>query len=336
MAPSGSKWQKRQAIAYTPRDIQVLYALWGIKYMTTTQIWALFWRETSQNKLLALKSCQRRLRQLERYGVIRRLKQAVKRGEGSRPDIFKLAAKSVPLLAYECGVDPKAVDVEVWADEESSPKIKHILATTDVRIAFHMACHTSGYTVAEWSDESALRNAPTKDTLTLTDAKGDKHQIVIIPDALFILKRGEKSAVCRLEVDRATMELEASREQKHSIAQKLRRYLLLEESPSYREHYGTRPLLVLWAVKGERRMNNLYSLADKVIKEKVKLPKKMPTTAQEIQAYQEKQAQVEQLSQRFLFTTLEQIARHNVLTDEIWRMVGRQTPKAFLDDLPPN
>jgi hypothetical protein len=167
--------------------------------------------------------------------------------------------------------------------------------------------------------------------VTLTDAEGKEHQVVLIPDAFFILKDGEKRAFYRLEVDRATIELEASREQKRSIAQKLRRYLLLEESAGYRARYGTRPLLVLWAVKGERRMNNLYTLANKVIKQKVQLLENVSAAEQETEVYQKKLAEFERLGKRFLFTTLEQIAHQNVLTDPIWRMVGSQTPKALLE-----
>jgi DNA-binding Lrp family transcriptional regulator len=330
MSQSSSKWQKFQKIRYTQRDLLFLLVLLGIKYMTTMQICELFWLESIRSPLLALKACQRRLRQLEKYGVIRRIHQAVKRGDGSKPDLFKLAANSIPLLEQVCGVNPQSVDIEAWADEELNPKIKHILATTDVHIAFQRACRVSGYQLADWTDESALRNEPQTDTITLTNTQGKPISISIIPDVRFVLRREDKEAIYRLEVDRATIELEASREQKRSIAQKMKRYLLLEKSEAYKMRYGTRPLRVLWAVKGERRMHNMLNLAGKVIKRLVGLPEKVPADEAGKQAYEQKRAECQRLNRRFLFTTLEQISHHNPLTDPIWHEVGCAEPKTLV------
>jgi hypothetical protein len=323
MNQSSSKWHKYLKTSYTERDLRFLLALWGIKYMTTTQICELFWLESSSNPLFALKSCQRNLRKHEKGGIIRRIHQAVKRGQGSAPDLFKLSANSIPLLEHVCGIDPKSVDVEGWADEELNPKIKHILATTDVHIAILKACRESGYFLAEWTDETALRNEPVKDTIALTKADGKPVILHLIPDVRFVLSREDKQAIYRLEVDRATIELEASREQKRSIAQKMKRYLQLEQSEFYQKEYGTRPLRVLWAVKGERRMNNMMAVAGKVIKQFVGLPDELPEEEKQKQEYEQKLAECKRLDKRFLFTTLEQISCHNPLADLIWHEVGR-------------
>src|SRR5215207_8761237 len=69
MNQSSSKWGKFQNIPYTERTLRFLLKLWGIKYMTTTQICELFWLESSSSPLLARKSCQRSLRQDEKYGL---------------------------------------------------------------------------------------------------------------------------------------------------------------------------------------------------------------------------------------------------------------------------
>lgn len=331
---SSSKWRKRQNISCTERDLQFLYALSGIKYMSTTQICALFWLEFSSSPLLALKSCQRRLRQLEASGVIRRIPQATKRGEGSKPDLFKLAANSLPLLEYELGVDPTSVDIEVWADEELNPKIKHILATTDVHISFSHASKTCGFTLEEWIDESALRSSPTKDTITTKNTDGEERQVSLIPDAFFVLSINSinsKRGIYRLEVDRASIELEASREQKRSIAQKIRRYILLEQSESYRTRYGTRPLQVLWTVKGERRKTNMMNVAGKVIKHFVQLPTEEPKDENQNQEYEKKLAECKRLNRRFLFTTLDEIERHNPITEPIWHIVGSEAPRKLIE-----
>jgi hypothetical protein len=299
MSQSSYKRLKHGQIHYTPRDIQCLYALFGIKYMTTTQIFDLFWRDVYSDPMIALKACQRRLRQLEKYQLIRRIKQATIPGTGSKPDIFKLAAGSIPLLEYECGVDPKLIDVEVWADEELNPKLKHILATTDVHIKFHQACQHTGYALEEWIDESALRSSPTKDMVTIARPDGAETQLVIIPDAFFILSITGKRGIYRLEVDRATVELEASREHKRSIAQKIKRYILFKESELYRECYGGRRLQVLYVVKGERRKANMMNVAGKVIKQFVKLPDEVPTDEGQRHEYERKLAECKRLNSYF-------------------------------------
>jgi hypothetical protein len=329
MTMSSSNRRKFRNFYYTVRDILFFYALMAARYMTTTQIFLLHWDDPPRDPQIALKDCQRRLRRYEKHNLVRRIKQATIPGTGSKPDLFKLAAGSIPLLEYECGVDPKSVDVEVWADEELSPKIKHILATTDVHIAFHRACQQSVYSLEEWTDESTLRNSPTKDTITISGPNGAETQTVIIPDAFFILNRDGKRGMYRLEVDRATVELEASREQKRSIAQKIKRYLLLEQSESYSSRYGTRPLQVLWAVKGERRMNNMMSVTDKVIAHFVQLPAETPTDEHQKQEYEKKLAECKRLQMRFLFTTLDAISQHNPINEPIWHVLGNDEPRTL-------
>jgi hypothetical protein len=330
MNQSSNKWGKFQGIPYTERTLRFLLKLWGIKYMTTTQICELFWLEASSSPLLALKSCQRQLRKLEKYGLIRRIHQAVVPGTGSKPDLFKLSANSVPLLANLCNIDPESIDVAVWADEELNPKIKHILCTTSVHISIQKGCNANDYTLEEWIDETTLRNAPTKDTITLTNSKNQEVTVTIIPDVMFTLSREGKQAIYRLEIDRATIELEASHQQKRSIALKMKRYLLLEGQQSYQAQYGHRPLQVLWAVKGERRMNNMLYVAGKVIKRFVGLPHEVPGDEQQKEEYELKLAECKRLNRRFLFATLEQINCHNPLTDPIWHKVGSKEPQSLV------
>jgi hypothetical protein len=179
-------------------------------------------------------------------------------------------------------------------------------------------------------DESALRHEPTKDTVTLTSPHGKPVTIHIIPDVRFVLSRADKQAVFRLELDRATVELEASQAQKRSIAQKMKRYLLLEQSEFYQKHYGKRPLRVLWAVKGERRMNNMMGVAGKVIKQFVGVPNEAPQAERQREEYEQKLAECKRLNKRFLFTTLEQISAHNPLIDPIWHEVGSSDPKTVV------
>src|SRR5687767_8517487 len=82
----------------TERDIEILVKLAKTKYMDTLQIQKLFWRESRGGQFGAKKACQRRLRQLVAHGMIRRILQAVKRTEGSKPDLFTLDKNSIPLL----------------------------------------------------------------------------------------------------------------------------------------------------------------------------------------------------------------------------------------------
>jgi hypothetical protein len=76
-----SKFDLGQVVA-TPGALDALHTA---RYMTTPQIEALFWQRTGAGKWGSLKPCQRRLQQLTRHSLVRRIEQPVKRGEGSMP-----------------------------------------------------------------------------------------------------------------------------------------------------------------------------------------------------------------------------------------------------------
>src|SRR3954471_13813043 len=89
----------RLAIPYTKRDILILYAVFVVRYMTTPQIWKLFFSHAS------MLVCNQRLKKLVDYGLLRVIEQAIKRGEGRKPYIYALTSLGGELLTYERGVD---------------------------------------------------------------------------------------------------------------------------------------------------------------------------------------------------------------------------------------
>src|SRR5687768_6011273 len=75
MNKSGNKQRTLLNIPYNERDIQLIYKVFVKKYLTTLQIWHLFFRHTKHMKV-----CQERLRKLREYGLLRSIEVAHKRG----------------------------------------------------------------------------------------------------------------------------------------------------------------------------------------------------------------------------------------------------------------
>ncbi|HMN26879.1 MAG TPA: hypothetical protein PKE45_01900, partial [Caldilineaceae bacterium] len=62
----------------------------------------------------------------------------------------------------------------------------------------------------------------------------------------------------------------------------------------------------------------------------VGLPDEAPQEENQKAEYEQKLAECKRLNKRFLFTTLEQINRHNPLTEPIWYEVGSREPQPLV------
>src|SRR5215212_3362858 len=98
---SGNEPKARKGIRLTSRDAQILEALYGVGYLTTHQICALFFMAGPQATMGAIKACERPMRLLYRADLVRRIEQPVKRGEGSKVFIYALSKKGADFLISE-------------------------------------------------------------------------------------------------------------------------------------------------------------------------------------------------------------------------------------------
>lgn len=304
------------AIPYTKRDVLILYSVFTVRYMTTPQIWKLFFPNAS------MLVCNQRLKKLVDYGLLRVIEQAIKRGEGRKPYIYALTTLGGELLTYERGVGAKLINVKPWADEGNSLKLKHILATTDVLIAIHEACRTGEYTLDSWETEREIRSQLTKETVRFSGSDGEKYRTPI-PDLLFTLKKGEKRAIYWLEVDRATETIALSTFEKQSIEAKAREYLAYEQSADFQNQYGSRPLRVLFVTTGHRRMQNMKAAAEQVIR--------LAVNAHAGLSEAQKLTECERLGKRFRFITAAEVQPETLLTEPVWQVAGDDSAHTMID-----
>jgi hypothetical protein len=288
----------------------VVEGVFMARYMTTPQIWALYFRETKPYKVV-----QERLRKLKQYGVLRCIEQAFKRGESTPPYLWALDELGKELLVQERGIDPEQIDTTPWMHEDNNHKILHLINTTNVHIALEQAALAVGMTVAAWLDERVLQSQP--EVYSLSVAVEDREVTKrFVPDAHFVLSRDGKQGMFWVEIDQATIDLEPSSYAKRSIIGKLRDVLAWEQSAQYQQEFGERPLRYLIVTTGVRRMQNMLKLAEKVFKETGM------TLGQE--------DTLEALGKKILFTTINEVTNHNLLTGPIWRRVGSKDPTALL------
>lgn len=305
---SGNKRRTLLQIPYTKRDIEIVYAVFTKKYMTTPQIWALFFSHTKH-----IKVCQQRLHKLHEYGLLRFIEQAYRRGETRPPYIWALDALGGELLIRERGVDPQLVNTKPRADEDRNISIKHILFTTTYQIILQNAAKYSGMALEEWLEEREIRSLRTQQTAH-TAGQNTEDIRLPIPDAVFTLTRDGKRALFHLEIDRATEDIDISTFERQSIAGKVMEYLSWEESEHYRSEFGARPLRVCFVTVGMRRMQNMRAVAERILEQKL--------AARADLSEAERQAEFSRLGKRFRFITFDKLNPTTLLTQPVWQIAG--------------
>ena len=286
-------------IYLTERDFELLYTLFKARYMVTPQIRQLFWHTAGPGSLVA---CQRRLQRLTRHGLIRRIEQPVRRGEGSKPYIYALDKAGAEILSREIGIDPTEIDWKPKPAEENLLFMQHLLHTNDFQIALTLACQKTRATLVSWTGETEIRSNEAYDRVVLAGAKGGSEEVAVIPDGTFVLAyRGRQPRFC-LEIDEGTVSIVPGSRHSRGWTQKIRAYMEYYESGLYQKRYATDSLRVLTVTKSKARLAHM------------------------------KQATEEAGGDYwFWFTTLEQVTAENVLTGKIWHQAASDKTYSLLE-----
>lgn len=263
MTGSGNKDKKTKGIRLTTRDVQILEALHTTGYLTTHQIRLLFFTEGSPGQQGLIKACERRMRLLYGAGLVRRIEQPVKRGEGSKPYIYALSKKGANFLIAELGIDPAEVEWRPQSFEANYPFLNHLLTTTDLQIALRAACKPLGIKVVLWTDERELRTTRTIDYVTLTSPTGQPVKTAVIPDAIFVLERDGRRAVFLVEIDLATVVIEPKLWERKGWTKKVHAYEAYMRTEEYAKRYEGRRVRILTITTGEKRLENLKAATEK-------------------------------------------------------------------------
>lgn len=246
----------------TPRDLEILIALHTARYLTTDQVQRLFWRDTP-GASGPRKACERRLRKLRESGLIRHIEQPVTRAEPSKPYIYTLDKQGAEILVAELGLNPRDVAWKPMTTEANYPFLAHLLATTDLRIALLLSCERNQLQLEEWLDEKVLKSENMRDYVFLPSPDGQRYRTAVVPDALFVLKRGDSKALFFVEVDQSTVTIETSIWQRRSWTRKVQTYLAYFDSDPYRNRFGARPARVLTVTTSAARREHLKQATER-------------------------------------------------------------------------
>ena len=195
-----SRQAEHAQIRIQERDIEILKALYSYRFLTTSQITALFFNTK--------KRAEHRLRKLYDAELIGRIFRPVI--FGSAEVIYVLDKVGVNLLAQETGTDRDDINTaRKQAKNLKSFFLNHFIDINQFRIALSLAIQANDYDLLFWKYETELKNKNEQGLLIadkVKDPKNPNQKIPVAPDAFFGLDTSQGKAYFFLEIDRATMD----------------------------------------------------------------------------------------------------------------------------------
>lgn len=238
-------------IQLTNRDYELLDALAGSRYMNTFQIQRLFFGGNAED-ISRVKACQRRLRKLVRYGLIRRILLPVKRGEGSKPYIYALDKKGAEELAALLHLNPRDISWKRKPAEENERFLRHLMDANDIRISTRLACTANHLELSLWMDDNELRREGL-DQVTITGPNEKQEQATVIPDIFCIIRNGAKTMQFFWEVDESTVPVRSVRWNR-GWKKKSLTYVAYFASAAYQKRFGSKRVRLLTVTTNESHL----------------------------------------------------------------------------------
>lgn len=282
-----------------PRDVAIIEAMHRHRVLATDQIAALFFCTATG---AVSSACRGRLRHLVGAGLLEQAEQLQTRSEGRRPYLYMLTAPGRDLLVTELGLDPGEIDWKPSYNSVAWQFLSHQLAINEAYVAFRLACERIGWRVERWVDDRFLKKLHTE-PVSIVEEDGGRRNVAVVPDAYFILSRGEQVMHFFLELDRATMAVAPQSRRTKSWQRRIRAYRAYLPSAAAVKRYGTDRIRVLTVTTGEGRMTNLAGATAEV---------------------------AGPLAAHFWFTTSTSLIPEAALTEPIWQVAGHGAPQALV------
>lgn len=208
--------------------------------------------------------CRSRLRVLVLAGYLQQAEQLQTKSDGRRPYLYFLTAAGRNLLTRELGYEPEELDWKPSYNDVTWPFLDHQLAINDVFLAVSRAAEAMSWRVEQWIDDRFLRKAHTT-TVEVVGDGGRVERVAVVPDAYFVLARGEVLLHFFLELDRGTMALSSESRLKRSWKRRIAAYQAYFASPAIVEGYSTNRIRVLTVSSGgEGRVRHLCEATEEV------------------------------------------------------------------------
>lgn len=236
------------------RDLEIIKEVLESRFLSTSQIQALFFGSAS--------ACKLRLQKLWNKKLLKRIFSPV--SFGSSEALYCPTKRGVDLLVESSKVEKEEVKFKSKKNRVKREKIQHELDINEVKISLTLAMaeKKGAYLLPDYPNSKkrpdimrireifSWRRGP--DTWDYVEDKHGEH-ISVRPDLVFSLN----GTVYFLEVDRGTMTLSR-------FKRKLRGYREYCSKGNFRSKYKVNDFRVLTTAPSERRRNNLLEQAIKV------------------------------------------------------------------------
>jgi hypothetical protein len=250
--PSNRRVKNPPPMRLTPRDVEIIKAVYDFRALRGDQIQTLFFGSQS--------TASYRLSRLYQHCFLERHFLPMVGGPASSPTIYTLDKQGARVLREICGYGPEILGKQLVIKEFSQLFIEHLLQINEFRISVVKSAGLNGYILENWLTDAYLRSD--YDRVMIKTVRGHRRQISLIPDSYFVLLVPQGRACFFLELDRGTMTL-------GRFSEKILAYQSYIESGQYHRRYNTHSLRVLIVTLGEKRLLNLKRKTEAVGGEKI-------------------------------------------------------------------
>ena len=256
-----------RAFKLTLRDLEIVRQIARHRFLTSTQICALVAGAPVQ--------ILRRLQILYHSGYLDRPKCQIDyfgRG-GSRPMVYGLGSRGAGTLRQKFDLPFERMDWETKNKTAGRVFLDHALMTSELLIAFEVACRASDgrvrYISAEEIEKEFSASGPQRGEMHRWRTTSGSKQESLIPDGLFVLEYADETAgrnrrLCFIEADRGTMPLVRSRSIASCVERKLQLYGKLWKQGQFTGRLPVSRVQVFIVTESAPRITNMLAAFGKL------------------------------------------------------------------------
>lgn len=240
-------WTERvpeERLELSPRDLEILRSLYTYRFLTSTQLAKMFFSSKS--------FADRRLRKLYDHGFLDRIQRPVT--EGKSELLYSLWTEGARVLSKKLNMSRQELGWSKSKNRVRGEFLEHELEVTQFRLAIEEACKDNeGYSLMEWRNKEELKFK--KGNISYGEKVRERGKnIILIPDAYFVLRTPKGIAHFFLEIDRYTET--ASK----VFRRKMVGYKVYLERGLFRDRFGGKNFRVLTITTNNTRLKSLITV----------------------------------------------------------------------------
>ncbi|MEW6144122.1 MAG: replication-relaxation family protein [Thermodesulfobacteriota bacterium] len=240
-------WTERvpeERLELSPRDLEILRSLYTYRFLTSTQLAKMFFSSKS--------FADRRLRKLYDHGFLDRIQRPVT--EGKSELLYSLWTEGARVLSKKLNMSRQELGWSKSKNRVRGEFLEHELEVTRFRLTIEEACkNNEGYSLMEWRNKEELKYK--KGNISYGEKVRERGKnIILIPDAYFVLQTPKGTAHFFLEVDRYTET--ASK----VFKRKMKGYKMYLERGLFRDRFSGKNFRVLIVTTNNTRLKSLIKV----------------------------------------------------------------------------